>query len=137
MNHSSSKSVIIVDDHKLFREGLTFFLENSLGYEVIAEASNGKEFLSLPNLGEANIILMDMKMPEMGGVEAAERALSDFSYLHIIAITMFKEEAYLRQLVEAGIKGCVFKGDTYSEIGDALDTIQQSGRYFPESIKIE
>ena len=137
MNQGKGKSIIIVDDHKLFREGLKFFLENSLGYEIIAEASNGKEFLSLPNLGETNIVLLDMRMPEMGGVEAAEKALYDYNYLKIIAITMFKDDAYLRQLLEVGFKGCVFKGDIYAEIGEAIETVLQLGYYFPKNIKSE
>ena len=56
MNQGKGKSIIIVDDHKIFREGLKFFLINSLGYEIIVEASNGKEFLSLPNLGKTNMV---------------------------------------------------------------------------------
>ncbi len=137
MNPDKGKSIIIVDDHKLFREGLKFFLENSLGYEIIAVASNGKEFLSLPNLREANIVLLDIRMPEMGGVEAAEKVLLDYNYLKIIAITMYKDDAYLKQLLEVGFKGCVFKGDIYAEIGEAMETVLQFKYFFPKNIKTE
>ena len=97
-------NIIIVDDHKIFREGLRMYLEMQLEHNVIAEASNGKEFLDLPNIHKADIVFMDIEMPEMNGLEASKEVLKRYNYLKIIAITMYSNKAYLKDLIERTTK---------------------------------
>ena len=90
--------VIIVDDSRIFREGLKFFIQENSNWQVISEASNGQEFLELNNLHLADIVLIDIEMPVMDGIEATKKVLWQHPNLKIIAITMYMDKVYLKQL---------------------------------------
>lgn len=128
--------IIIVDDSKAFREGLKYFLQKDQQYEVTWEANNGIEFLKLKNMHQADIILMDIQMPELNGIKATKKALWDTNYLKIIAITMFEDKAYLSELIGAGFKGCVIKSRIFEDLHAALDTVSQGKLFFPVNLKI-
>ena len=129
--------IIIVDDSKQFREGLRFFLEAQKEIEIIAEAENGKQVIELPNIHQADIILMDIEMPEMNGIDAAKKIIQADFHKKIIAITMYTETTYLKALLEAGFKGCVFKNNVYDQAIDAINEVKNGGYYFPDDIKLE
>jgi DNA-binding NarL/FixJ family response regulator len=129
--------IIMVDDNVAFRTNLKKYLEASLGYEVIAEASNGRLFLDLPNLRDADIILMDIAMDEMDGIEATKLVLWHNPKFKIIAVTMHSEKVYLLQLIEAGFKGCVFKPEIYSQLANAIRTVMEGDLFIPDNIPID
>jgi DNA-binding NarL/FixJ family response regulator len=131
------ENIIMVDDNVQFRTNLKIYIERALGLKVIAEASNGREFLNLPNLTKADIILMDIAMDEMDGIEATKRALWIHPYLDIVAITMHAEKIYLVQLIESGFKGCIIKSDIYSHLRTALKTVKQGKLYIPDNILLD
>lgn len=114
--------VIIVDDHTLFRDGLKLILNNSGEVNVVAEASNGQNLLNLIIDFNDAIILMDIEMPIMGGIEATQKAVSQNPEIKIIALTMFDDYEYYYQMIEAGAKGFLLKN---SEINDVLKAIKQ------------
>ena len=127
-------NIIIVDDNVQFRNRLKHFIESELNSNVIAEASNGIEFLALTNIHSSDIILMDIVMNKMDGFESAQRILWQNSYLKIIAITMYSEKAYLQDLVEVGFRGCVFKHSIYDQLPLALEVVKSGNLYFPDNI---
>lgn len=127
--------IIIVDDSKAFRNGLKYYLQKDYHYDIIGEASNGAEFLGLKNIHQADVILMDIQMPEINGIKAARKALWDMNHLKIIAITMYKERAYLRELIEAGFKGCVFKNEIYNKLNIIIEKVADDQICFPEDIQ--
>jgi DNA-binding NarL/FixJ family response regulator len=98
-------TIILVDDHPLFRDGLKFVLSQISGYNIIGEASNGKEFLELLRLTIPDIVLMDIAMPEMDGIEASKRALELYPELKIVALSSYGDEIYYRPMIEKGVKG--------------------------------
>ncbi len=128
--------IIIVDDSKAFRDGLKYYLQKNLHYEIIGEANDGSEFLNLPNIHHADVILMDIQMPELNGIKTAKRILWDMNYLKIIAITMYEDRAYLRELVGAGFKGFVIKNKIYKDLSAAIDKVSKGKLSFPEYIKL-
>ncbi|NOZ47627.1 MAG: response regulator transcription factor [Chlorobi bacterium] len=128
--------IIIVDDNRVFLEGLAFYLEELLSYKIINKAYDGYEFLCLYNLHIADIILMDIEMPMLKGTEAAKKALIKNESLNIIAITNYKDKVYLTELVESGFKGCVFKSNIYDEINLAINTVLEGKLFFPETINL-
>ena len=97
--------ILLVDDHTLFRNGLKMLIDTIPGFSVAGEASNGKEFLEKVQKEQYDITLLDIKMPEINGIEAARRAIQINSNLKIIALSMYGEEEYFDQMVEAGVKG--------------------------------
>jgi DNA-binding NarL/FixJ family response regulator len=131
------KKIIMVDDNIPFRTNLKKYIESDLNCSVIAEASNGREFLEIPSIYLADVILMDIAMEEMDGIEATKKALWKHPNLKIIAITMHSEKIYLIQLIEAGFRGCVFKPDIYNQLALAMDTVMKGKIFMSDTIPIE
>ncbi len=126
--------IILVDDHTLFRNGLRILLNNFEKYQVIAEASNGKEFLDLLDTTPVDIVLLDIAMPEMDGIEAAQIALSKYPTLKIITLSMYGEEDYYFKMVSAGVKGFLLKNSDINEVHDALDSVIEGGSFFSQEL---
>jgi len=129
--------IIIVDDSKDYREGLRFYLDKLGGYEIIAEFEDGEELLNYPEIYSADLILMDMVMPKVDGFYASKQLIQRYPKIKILAITMFNEETYLLDLLEYGLKGCVFKFNIYNELQKAIETVMQGKLYFPDEILIK
>lgn len=128
--------IILVDDNHFFRESINFFIETKLGYEVIGSYKDGEEFLNSKEYYNTDIVLMDIDMPRINGIKAAKLALWKAKDIKIIAITGFREKAYLDELIGAGCKGCVFKDDIYDELNAAIKKVYSGDFYYPDNIKI-
>jgi DNA-binding NarL/FixJ family response regulator len=126
--------VIIVDDHSLFRNGLKILLTTAGQFNVVAEAENGKEFLDiLPHI-QPDIVLMDIDMPVLDGIEATKEALKKYPDLKVITLSMFGEEEYYYKMIEAGVKGFLLKNSDINEVKNALITVWQGGKYFSQEL---
>lgn len=128
---------IIVDDSNVFRVNLQEYLENTFSHEVIASVSCAEEFLKLKNIQEADIILMDIEMKEIGGIEAAKQILVEMPFLKIIAVTMYHDSVFLLQLIETGFKGCIFKDDIFETSKKAFIEVALGKTYFNPKIKLK
>lgn len=126
--------VTVVDDHEIFRSGLRMVI-NKMGYaKVVAEAGDGEDFLrQLPEL-ETDIVLMDIEMPILNGVEATKKALEIKPDLKVIALTMFKEDAYIQSMIEAGVKGFLIKNIRKEVLERALQAVYHGKTYFSEEL---
>src|SRR6056297_2519604 len=102
MGKDQKISLMIVDDHKIFRDGLKLLLSHFNFVGEIYEASNGKEFLEMLENISPDIVLMDINMPVMGGIEATRVALENFPGLKIIVLTTFHDEDYVEQMMLFG-----------------------------------
>ena len=126
--------IIIADDHQLFRNGLNILLNAFPEFEVVAEASNGEEFLKILNNIKADVALMDINMPEMDGIEATRKGLKLCPEINIIALSMYGEEEYYYKMVDAGAKGFLVKDSDISEVKDAILTVRKGGSYFSQDL---
>ena len=126
--------VVLVDDHKLFRKGLRMLIDTLNRFEVAGEASNGVEFLSLLDQGKPDIVMLDIAMPEMDGIEAARLALLKYPDLKIITLSMFGEQDYYFKMVDAGVKGFLLKNSDFTEVRMALETVMEGGNYFSREL---
>ncbi len=129
--------VFIVDDHKLFRDGLKFILQNMENVEVVGEASSGKEFLNLLQFIVPDIVLMDISMPNMNGIEATKLALEKFPDLKILVLSMFGDDAYYNTMIELGVKGFVLKDCDADELKDAITSIISGKTYFSQDLLLK
>lgn len=127
-------NIALVDDHKLFREGLKLLVSNLDYVENVYEASNGKEFLQLMEKTPCDIVLMDIEMPIMNGVEATEKSLEIYPNLKVIALSMYGEEVYYYKMVEAGAKGFLLKDSGMENVQEAIETVCEGSSYFSEEL---
>jgi len=134
MSNQSKRKVIIVDDHTLFRNGLRILLNNMENYHVIGEAANGKQFLDLLEKGIPDLVLMDISMPVMDGIEASTLAHELYPELKIITLSMYGEEDYYYKMVDAGVKGFVLKNSDIKEVKTAMDVVYEGGSFFSSEL---
>jgi len=130
----SKRKIIIVDDHTLFRNGLRILINNMDEYQVIAEAANGKQFLDLIDKDVPDLVLLDINMPVMDGIEAATLAHEKYPELKIITLSMYGEEDYYYKMVNAGVKGFVLKNSDIKEVKAALDVVYDGGSFFSSEL---
>jgi DNA-binding NarL/FixJ family response regulator len=126
--------IFIVDDHKLFREGLNFVLSQIDGFEVVGEASNGKEFLDIIDQIDVDVVLMDISMPGLDGIEATTRAIEKHPGLKIIALTMFCDEEYYYKMIQSGVSGYILKESGKDELANAINTVLRGENYFSQKL---
>lgn len=122
--------IIIVDDHDIFRDGIRSILTLDNIADVVAEASNGRDFLNLLEVHVPDLVLMDIDMPVMNGIEASKKALEKFPWLNILVLTMFSEEKYYYEMVEAGVKGFILKSCNKSELEKAIQDVCAGNLFF-------
>jgi DNA-binding NarL/FixJ family response regulator len=126
--------IALADDHQLFRNGLKILLESFEEFAVVAEASNGAELLRVLENAPADIVLMDISMPEMDGTEATARLTAEAPGTRVIALSMYGEEEYYYKMVEAGAKGFILKDSDINEVRDAITTVYKGGNYFSQEL---
>jgi len=126
--------IIIVDDHSLFREGIKLLIENEGFGEVIAEAENGQVFLDLLEKHEPDMVIMDIEMPVMDGLEAAKKALKMRPDLKILVLTMLSEKANYFDMINAGAMGFVLKTSGKQEFEKAINAIMCGESYFSNEL---
>ena len=112
--------VLIVDDHALVREGIRALLALVADIEVVGEAANGKEALEQIERLTPDIVLMDLAMPIMGGLEATRRIRKEFPGVKVVALTQYDDSEYVIPVIEAGARGFVTKMGAFSELASAI-----------------
>ena len=124
--------IIIVDDHELFRESIKLLIETDGMGEVIAEAKNGRSFLNLLETHNPDMVLMDIEMPLMDGLEATRQALEIRPGLKILFLTIYYERIYADAMINSGARGFVLKTCVKQELDKAIRTVIRGENYFPE-----
>jgi DNA-binding NarL/FixJ family response regulator len=124
--------IIVVDDHEFFRKGLVFVLNRLKYVELIAEASNGREFLDILEKNVPDIVLMDISMPNLNGIEASKLALAKYPDLKIILLSSHQDEQFLEAGIEAGIKGFLLKNIDKDILDHALQVVAQDKPFFSD-----
>lgn len=126
--------VLIADDHTLFRYGMQGLLSTQPDMEVIGEATTGKEALALAGELQPDVVLMDIKMPGVSGIEATRRILEDHPHVRILMVTMFEDDASVFTAMRAGARGYVLKDATKDDVLSAIRTVGRGGAVFSPGI---
>ena len=127
-------NIFLVDDHKLFREGLKLLLRNLEEVNEIWEAANGQEFIDRLTDKHPDLVLMDIEMPLLNGIDATMMALAKYPDLKIIALSMYGDEEYFQRIIDAGACGFLLKNSDFSEVKRAVTNVLQGNNYFTEEI---
>lgn len=123
--------VLLAEDHKMVRQGTRLYLE-SVGVEVIGEATNGREAVELAGSLQPDVVVMDIHLPELTGVEATRRIRHDYPEIRILVLTAYDESAYVHALLDAGADGFILKTAELSELYKALNEVSVGRRVFDE-----
>ncbi len=126
--------VLIADDHPLFRDGMRGLLSTQPDIEVAGEATTGEEAVTLTAELEPNVVLMDLKMPGLGGIEATRRILAANPSVRVLVVTMFEDDATVFTAMRAGARGYVLKDDDKDDVLGAIRTVGRGGAVFGPGI---
>jgi len=127
-------NILIVDDHLIFRQGLKSILTSENIANIIGEASNGMELLKLLSHVKPDLVLMDIDMPQMNGLDATEKALELMPDLKIIAFSMFSDEEYYYKMIDRGVKGFILKTSGINELENAIQNVMLGDTYFSNEL---
>jgi len=122
--------VVIADDHEIFRDGLALMLSKQKNIQLVGQAENGRQLVDMVLTLQPDIILTDIKMPLMDGVEASRFIIQKIPDAKIIALSMFDEENLVVNMLEAGAKGYLLKNADKQEILEALATVYENNTYY-------
>ena len=126
--------VLIADDHAFYREGVRAFLSNAPHVEVVGEASNGDEAIAKTKELEPNVILMDLKMPGMNGIDATRRIYESDSKIGVLVLTMFDDDDSVFAAMRAGARGYLLKDADKDEVVRAIVAVERGEAIFSPAI---
>jgi DNA-binding NarL/FixJ family response regulator len=131
---SNTIRVVLADDHVFVRDGIKSLLENEANIEVVGEATDGLEALKIVESCKPDLLILDIRMPNMTGIEVVEKLRSQNNLVKIVMLSMHESEEYVLKSIKAGADGYLLKGSSKEEFLKALHTIANGGKYFSGDI---
>jgi DNA-binding NarL/FixJ family response regulator len=125
MNVPDQIRILAADDHPILREGIRAIIANHADLQLVAEASNGRDAVEQYRIHRPNVTLMDLQMPDMGGIEAISAIRSDFPSARIIVLTTFAGDALAQRALKAGALAYVLKGFVHNDLVDTIRAIHR------------
>lgn len=131
---SDKIQVVLADDHVFVRDGIKSLLENEVNITVAGEATDGLEALTLIDELKPDLLILDIRMPNMTGIEVVEQLRSNNNFVKIIMLSMHESEEYVLKSIQAGADGYLLKGSSKEEFLKAVHTVSNGGKYFSGDI---
>ncbi len=122
--------ILVADDHELARRGIRSLLESHPGWEVCAEAKDGRDAVELATSSKPDLVLLDIGMPNLNGLEAARQILATNPNIPILILTMHDSDGVIREVLRAGARGFVLKSDAGRDLVAAVDALQRQRTFF-------
>ncbi len=129
--------IVIVDDHRILRDGIKALLKEMSNVELVGEASNGVEFLNLLKSIEPDLVLMDINMPKMNGIEATREALKIKPELKVLVLSMHDDVKYYDSMIQIGVHGFLLKESNYNELQKAIESVMEGNPYFSQELLLK
>lgn len=130
----STLRILIADDHEMVRRGLRAVLEGHEGWEVCGEAVNGREAVEMSRGLAPDIVILDITMPELNGLDAARQIRTEVPTAEILILTMHSSERFVREVLAAGARGYVLKNDVGRVLEEAVETLGQHRPFFSSTV---
>ncbi|WP_299983548.1 response regulator transcription factor [Desulfobacula sp.] len=126
--------IIIVDDHTIVRHGISQSFSMEDNFEVIAEADSGRSAISLALLHRPDIVIMDVSMPDLNGIETTQKILANNSNIKVIALTMHAEKVYVMGMLNAGASGYLLKSSSFKELLKCIKMVLSGEMFFCQEV---
>ena len=133
MRHYKPIKIVLADDHEIFRDGFRVMLKKQNSIQLIGEAANGEQLVELAESLKPDVIITDIKMPVLDGIEATRYILNKHPGIQVIGLTMFDDDNLIIDMLEAGAKGYLLKSAHKKEIIDAITTVHNNETYYCKS----
>ena len=130
----SKIKIVIADDYKIYRDGLKVGLSADENMEIIGEADNGGDLMKLLETNAPDVILMDLKMPIMDGMEATKQVRKKYPSIKVLVITMYEDDKFIIHLMENGANGYLLKNAEPDEIIKSIYAVKENGYYFNDVV---
>ncbi len=131
---SNTIRVVLADDHVFVRDGIKFLLENESNIEVVGEAIDGADAIKVVAELNPDLLILDIRMPNLTGIEVVEKLRSEGRLLKIVMLSMHESEEYVLKSIKAGADGYLLKGSSKEEFLKAVHTVSNGGKYFSGDI---
>jgi len=126
--------ILLADDHTIVRKGLRMLLESHEGFRVVAEAADGREAVALAEQHRPDIVVMDVAMPVLNGIEAARQICSGDTHSAIVFLSMHSDEGYVLKALKSGAKGYLLKDSAEHDLINAVETVSEGKAFFSPAI---
>jgi two-component system response regulator NreC len=127
--------ILLADDHKIFRQGLRRLIESEAGLEVIGEAEDGRGAVDLSRKTSPQVVIMDVSMPDLNGVEATRLIVHDNPHVKVVGLSMYQNEEFIGSMLRAGASGYLRKDCSIEELVEAIRRVNHGHTYLGSSIK--
>jgi DNA-binding NarL/FixJ family response regulator len=127
--------ILLADDHKVMRDGLRSLIEKQPEMEVVAEAENGRSAVRLTRKFRPDVIVMDIHMPDVNGIEATRRIVDEFPGTKVVAFSMHSDRQFVVGAIKAGVSGYLLKDCAFEELAYAIRTVAGSRKYLSSKAK--
>lgn len=128
------KKILLADDHKILRDGLRLLIEKQKGLELIGEAENGLTAVQLACELKPNVIIMDISMPDLNGIEATKQIMAKTSNIKVIALSMHSDKRFIAGMLKAGASGYLLKESAFEEMVNAITAVSTNHIYISHNI---
>lgn len=122
--------IIIADDHEIFKNGFKLLLKDQSGVELVGEAENGRQLIDVVKATLPHVVITDIKMPEMDGIEACRIIKQTYPYIGVIALSSFNDESLIVDMLEAGARGYLLKNTNKHDLMQAIQTVHAGNAYY-------
>lgn len=126
--------ILLVDDHKIIRDGMKALLFGNSDIEIVGECNDGDEVLPFLEKNEVDVIIMDINMPVLNGIDATTKIIEKYPEMKILALSMHNEEGYISKILKAGAMGYVLKNTGKKELIEAISKVYENGNYFSDEV---
>jgi DNA-binding NarL/FixJ family response regulator len=131
----ASLKLLVADDHELVRKGIRAIVAEQPGWEIVAEATTGREAVEKAKTARPDVVILDVSMPELNGMEAARQMLRNDVKCRILMLTVHESDQIVREAIVAGVRGYVMKSDANRDLVGAIDAVGRNRTYFTPRVE--